>query len=56
VEEVVRAVEHAVTAPRPRVRYVVGRDAKLRRFLTWLPDRLRDWLIARQLERMRRRR
>jgi NAD(P)-dependent dehydrogenase (short-subunit alcohol dehydrogenase family) len=56
VEEVVRAVEHAVTAPRPRVRYVVGRDAKLRRLLTWLPDRLSDWLIARQLERMRQRR
>jgi NAD(P)-dependent dehydrogenase (short-subunit alcohol dehydrogenase family) len=55
VEDVVRAVEHAVISPRPHVRYLVGRDAKLRRFLNWLPDRLRDWLIARQLERMRER-
>jgi NAD(P)-dependent dehydrogenase (short-subunit alcohol dehydrogenase family) len=56
VEDVVDAVEHAVTSDRPRVRYLVGRDAKTRRFLNWLPDRLRDRLIARQLDRMRSRR
>jgi NAD(P)-dependent dehydrogenase (short-subunit alcohol dehydrogenase family) len=50
VERVVRAVVHALTAPRPKIRY----------FLTWmvrlsfkafkmLPDRLRDWLIRRQI-------
>jgi NAD(P)-dependent dehydrogenase (short-subunit alcohol dehydrogenase family) len=55
VEDVVDAVEHAVTSDRPRVRYLVGRDAKTRRFLNWLPDRLRDRLIARQLEGMRKR-
>lgn len=49
-DEVARAVVHALTAPRPRTRYVVGRGAKLR-MLLWrlLPDRVRDWLIARQL-------
>jgi NAD(P)-dependent dehydrogenase (short-subunit alcohol dehydrogenase family) len=55
VEDVVDSVEHAVTSARPRVRYLVGRDAKTRRFLNWLPDRLRDWLIARHLKRMRER-
>lgn len=55
VGDVVDAIEHAVTAPRPRIRYLLGRDARRRRLLNWLPDRFRDWLIARQLERMRRR-
>lgn len=43
------AVEHALTAPRPRVRYVVGPDAKLRRRVQRLPDRLRDRVLARFL-------
>ena len=43
------AVEHALTAPRPRARYVVGRDAHLRAWIERLPTRLRDRLLARAL-------
>jgi NAD(P)-dependent dehydrogenase (short-subunit alcohol dehydrogenase family) len=45
VAAVVKAVEHALTARRPRTRYLVGRDAWLWLFLSWLPDRWRDRLI-----------
>lgn len=44
--EVAKAVEHALTAPRPRTRYVVGRDAKAGIFFArFLPDRLLDEMI-----------
>ena len=46
---VARAVEHALTAPRPKIRYRVGRDAKLVRLFALLPERLRDWIIASRL-------
>jgi NAD(P)-dependent dehydrogenase (short-subunit alcohol dehydrogenase family) len=46
------AVEHALTAKRPRTRYLVGRDAKARALFQRLPDRLRDRIIARQLARL----
>jgi NAD(P)-dependent dehydrogenase (short-subunit alcohol dehydrogenase family) len=42
---VVKAVVHALTARRPRARYVVGRDAYFWLLLNWLPDRWRDRLI-----------
>lgn len=43
---VVRAVHHALTAPHPRTRYLVGGDAKLRAWMVkWLPDRLQDRLL-----------
>jgi NAD(P)-dependent dehydrogenase (short-subunit alcohol dehydrogenase family) len=45
-EEVARAVEHALTAARPKTRYLVGRDARLRARLERLPDRLRDRVLA----------
>jgi NAD(P)-dependent dehydrogenase (short-subunit alcohol dehydrogenase family) len=45
VTVVVKAVEHALTARRPRTRYLVGRETWLWRFLSWLPDRWRDHLI-----------
>jgi NAD(P)-dependent dehydrogenase (short-subunit alcohol dehydrogenase family) len=49
-EEVAKAVEHALTAERPRTRYPVGRDAKQRiRLAGLLPDRAFDALIARLL-------
>jgi NAD(P)-dependent dehydrogenase (short-subunit alcohol dehydrogenase family) len=49
-DAVARAVEHALTAARPRTRYLVGRDARIRAALAWLlPDRVRDALIARAL-------
>jgi NAD(P)-dependent dehydrogenase (short-subunit alcohol dehydrogenase family) len=41
-ESVARVVVEALTAARPRSRYLVGRDAKLRAGFERLPDRLRD--------------
>jgi NAD(P)-dependent dehydrogenase (short-subunit alcohol dehydrogenase family) len=46
---VARAVEHALTAEKPKTRYLVGRDARLRAALQYLPDRLRDRLILSQM-------
>ena len=49
-EEVAKAVAHALSARRPRTRYLVGFDAKSRAPLAkLLPDRLFDALIARTL-------
>jgi NAD(P)-dependent dehydrogenase (short-subunit alcohol dehydrogenase family) len=46
-DAVVRAVHHALTASRPRTRYLVGVDAKLRASMVkWLPDRVQDWVLA----------
>ena len=47
--DVARAVEHALTAPRPKARYVVGPDAKKRARVQLLPDRLRDRVLTRFL-------
>jgi NAD(P)-dependent dehydrogenase (short-subunit alcohol dehydrogenase family) len=46
---VAEAVEHALTADRPKTRYVVGPDAKRRALVEKLPDRLRDRLLTRFL-------
>jgi len=43
------AVEHALTASRPKARYVVGRDAHLRAWIERLPTRLRDRVLTRAL-------
>jgi len=49
VEAVARAVVHALTAERPKIRYLVGVDARLGALLArWLPARILDWLIVRQ--------
>jgi NAD(P)-dependent dehydrogenase (short-subunit alcohol dehydrogenase family) len=48
--EVARAVEHALTASRPKTRYVVGRDAKMRLALTrLLPTRVMDRVVVRAM-------
>jgi NAD(P)-dependent dehydrogenase (short-subunit alcohol dehydrogenase family) len=48
-EEVAKAVHHALTAPRPRTRYLVGSDARLSAMLAWLlPDRALDWIVRRR--------
>ena len=48
--EVARAVEHALTARRPKTRYVVGRDAKMRLLLTrLLPTRVMDRVVVRAM-------
>ena len=48
-DEVAKVVEHVLTTAKPKTRYVVGRDAKMRTILQRLPDRLRDRLIWRLL-------
>jgi len=48
--KVADAVEQALTARRPRTRYIVGMDARMQGIAaTFLPDRLRDWVITRFL-------
>jgi NAD(P)-dependent dehydrogenase (short-subunit alcohol dehydrogenase family) len=46
---VAKAVEHALTATRPRARYLVGRDAHLRAWVERLPTRLRDRVLRKAL-------
>lgn len=49
-DRVARAVEHALTAGRPRTRYIVGFDATVQRIIRdVVPDRMRDGMVARQL-------
>jgi NAD(P)-dependent dehydrogenase (short-subunit alcohol dehydrogenase family) len=48
-EAVAAVVEHALTATRPRTRYLVGRDARLRARVQRLPDRIRDRVIVRRV-------
>lgn len=46
-ETVARVVADALTASRPRARYLVGDDARFRAMLKWiLPDRVQDRLLA----------
>ncbi len=51
VDKVSRVIEHAFTAPKPRTRYLVGRDAKLQGLMTYLPDRWCDRIILKYLNR-----
>lgn len=47
-EKVAAKIEHALRARRPRVRYLVGADARGQAFASRvLPDRLVDWIVAR---------
>ena len=49
-DRVARVIEHALTAARPRTRYLVGIDARIQTLLAWLlPDRARDALSRRLL-------
>ncbi|HEX4716928.1 MAG TPA: SDR family oxidoreductase [Thermoleophilaceae bacterium] len=49
-QEVAEAVAHALTADKPKTRYLIGRDAKMRGPVAkMLPDRLMDAAIARAL-------
>ena len=51
-ERVAEAVVHALTADKPKTRYLVGTDAKIQaRLRKLLPDRVFDRLIARELRR-----
>ena len=47
---VARAIEHALFARRPRMRYLVGTDARLLIAVRWLlPDRAFEWLLRRAM-------
>ncbi len=49
-EQVAKAIEHALTASRPRARYLVGREAKVAaRAKQLIPTRIFDRIIARQM-------
>ena len=48
-DAVAKAIEHALTAPNPRTRYLIGPDAKRRAAVQLLPDRLRDRVLTRFL-------
>jgi NAD(P)-dependent dehydrogenase (short-subunit alcohol dehydrogenase family) len=50
-DRVAAVVERALTSDRPRARYVVGRDARIRATIERLPDRLRDRAYERLLLR-----
>jgi len=50
-DEVAQAIEHALTAPRPKLRYVIGRDAKTRlRIKALVGEKRFDALVARMLD------
>lgn len=48
---VVRQVVHALTADKPKARYIVGNTARVGELIRFLPDRLRERLILHQLAR-----
>jgi len=51
VDAVMQAVLHALTARRPKTRYLVGTDAKIRAIMAkWLPDRMQDWILKKLLK------
>jgi hypothetical protein len=52
MDEVTGALGHARRAARPKTRYAVGRGSRLYLLLRFLPDRLRDRLIAGSLHRV----
>ena len=45
-DKVAQAVEHALTAKRPKARYLVGTDAKIQSAISRLPDRAREFVLA----------
>jgi NAD(P)-dependent dehydrogenase (short-subunit alcohol dehydrogenase family) len=50
VRRVVRAVVHALSARRPKPRYLLGTPAQRATALVrFLPDRIRDWLMRREM-------
>jgi len=53
--DVAKVIEHALTASKPKTRYLVGRDAKLRaRMAKILPDRVLDAAVGRALGQRKR--
>ncbi len=50
-DAVARVVERALSAQRPKPRYLVGREASQMAWLARLPVRLRDWMILKMLQK-----
>ena len=48
-DRVAKVVEHALTASRPRTRYLVGTDARAQAMIRRIPDGARDAVVARML-------
>jgi len=48
---VANAVAHALTAAKPKTRYLVGKDARVQMLLTYLPDRWRDSVIMKLIDK-----
>jgi NAD(P)-dependent dehydrogenase (short-subunit alcohol dehydrogenase family) len=46
---VVRKIVHALSSPKPKTRYTVGTTAAFGSIIGFMPDRLREWLILRQI-------
>jgi len=47
---VAKAVVHALTAEKPKTRYVVGTDARIQAVVARIvPDSVKDWLVAREI-------
>jgi NAD(P)-dependent dehydrogenase (short-subunit alcohol dehydrogenase family) len=51
VRAVVKAVEHAMISDKPKTRYPIGSDPRFWLMLNLLPDKWRDWLILKELNR-----
>jgi NAD(P)-dependent dehydrogenase (short-subunit alcohol dehydrogenase family) len=49
VDRVAKAVEHALINKRPKIRYLLGADAKVGALVAKLPARLRDWALSSHL-------
>ncbi|MGD8944688.1 MAG: SDR family NAD(P)-dependent oxidoreductase [Desulfobacterales bacterium] len=45
-EVVFRAVIHALTAQRPKIRYRMGPRARVQKVISWLPDGIQDRILA----------
>jgi NAD(P)-dependent dehydrogenase (short-subunit alcohol dehydrogenase family) len=52
-EEFARLVRHILETPKPKARYRLGRDAKLKAFIRLLPDAFVDWFILRKMPKKR---
>lgn len=50
-DRVAHAVEHALTADRPKARYLVGIDARAQAVIAKMPDRWREFVLAKAADR-----
>jgi len=48
-EEVAKAIIHALTDKKPKIRYLIGKDAKFLSKLIQLPDSIIDWFICKRV-------